>query len=128
MTKGRAVVKQKMSWKQFDECLGKLAAKIRKSGRNYKVIYGIPRGGLVTAVALSHRLGIPLALDLNGEYGKGELLMVDDIVDTGKTMTGINNRKYDVATLYIKPWRSYTPRFWVLETSKWIVFPWEKEG
>ena len=44
-------------------------------------VYGIPRGGLIVAVLVSHKLGIPLITSLRDMYGK-KFLVVDDIVDT----------------------------------------------
>ena len=46
-----------ITWEQFDYGCREIAEWARD--RNYDDIYGIPRGGLVVAVRLSHLLGIP---------------------------------------------------------------------
>ena len=56
-------------------------------------IYGLPRGGLIPAVMLSHQLGIPMA---KGDIGPNTLI-VDDICDSGETLDKFV-RKYQ--TLY----------------------------
>ena len=66
------------------------------------------------------------------------ILIVDDIFDTGKTMEyvldylknlGIINIK--IATIYYKPKNNKTniiPNFYLYETDKWVVFPHELMG
>ena len=44
-------------------------------------IYGIPRGGLCLAVALSHKLNIELLKE-----PRNNILIVDDIYDSGETL------------------------------------------
>jgi hypothetical protein len=70
-----------------------------------------------------------------------QLLLVDDVFDTGHTMAAIVNEirararrncpECRVATVYYKPARNETdikPDYFVLETDDWIVFPHELEG
>ena len=52
------------------------------SGEGFDGIYGIPAGGLVPAVYLHYRLKLPLML-----APTERTLVVDDIVDTGLTMS-----------------------------------------
>ena len=59
-----------ISWKEFDDALASMPKPICDS------FYPIPRGGMVLAVALSHRFGRPIA------YLPTKLsILVDDIVD-----------------------------------------------
>ena len=66
-----------------------------------------------------------------------EVLVVDDIFDSGSTLAklhGLLTRKADeirTATLYYKPGRNTTdmePDFFMKETEDWIVFPHELAG
>ena len=125
-TAPEAQVKERMSWDSYEKAVGELVKKIQNSGKKYDVIYGIPRGGLVLAVTLSHRLNVPITLELNEEHEDAKVLIVDDVVDTGRTAIEMNAKRFDTATLYYKPWRSYNPTYSVIETSHWIIFPWEK--
>jgi len=58
------VAKQYYTWAEFDKDIGKIIC--WAGGRNFKSVYGIPRGGLVVGVAISHRLGLPLKLKMEG--------------------------------------------------------------
>jgi len=48
----------KFSWEEFDAAADMIADEIKSKGllKKFTHIYGIPRGGLPLAVALSHRL------------------------------------------------------------------------
>ena len=80
------VAKQYYTWAEFDKDIGKI---IRwAGGRNFKSVYGIPRGGLVVEVAISHRLGLPLKLKM--EELDRDTLIVDDIADSGRTLENLD--------------------------------------
>ena len=98
-------------------------------------IYGLPRGGLIPAVMLSHQLGIPM---VKGDIGPNTLI-VDDICDSGETLDKFV-KKYQTlysfpfnlktAVLHYKPHTScFAPTFHSEEWNKdvWLVYPWEKE-
>jgi hypoxanthine phosphoribosyltransferase len=113
-----------MSWKMFDEAARKLADQIinLKEKGTVKSIFGIPRGGLVVAVRLSHMLDLPLIIDPTEI--QSHTLVVDDIADSGLTLEKFQNRL--IATLYYNEKSAVIPKFWVFKkTDKWIVFPWE---
>src|SRR3989344_5544025 len=108
-----------LDWSEFD----KLTEQIIKSGAKFDGIYGVPRGGLVLAVYLSHKLNIPLIL-----YPTLNTLVVDDISDEGKTLSSLKNRK--IATLFSTPWTKIKPDWYVKTKSDkntWIIFPWENQ-
>jgi hypoxanthine phosphoribosyltransferase len=121
-------VKQAIHITDYIEDIFTLAEKIKDSGKKYKYIYGIPRGGLMVAVYLSHELEIELITDLIEvvfeEYK--EILIVDDLTDTGRTLDDYLN--YDCAVLYKKPRSTVKPKFFVeeMEDDIWLVFPYEK--
>ncbi|MEY2749954.1 MAG: hypothetical protein RLZZ168_1970 [Cyanobacteriota bacterium] len=50
---------RRLSWQEFDRAVEQLAAHARQLPEPCG-IHGVPRGGLVLAVALSHRLELPL--------------------------------------------------------------------
>ena len=90
---------------------------------NFKNIYGIPRGGLIVAVMLSHILDIPVITD--EQNITEETLIVDDIADTGKTLSKYKDLK--IATIYYHKNSIIQPDFWRYIKSNWVVFPWETE-
>ena len=67
------------TWSEFDESVEHIANKCKIS--EFSGIYGVPRGGLCLAVALSHKLKI----ELISEPLKNSLI-VDDIYETGITL------------------------------------------
>lgn len=86
-------------------------------------VYGPPRGGLVFAVMLSHRLGVPLLM-----APTDGCLIVDDICDEGDTM--LHYRKAlnaKIATMFYVKGATVTPDMWMLEKRRgdWVIFPWE---
>ncbi|MBI4158206.1 MAG: hypothetical protein HY505_01100 [Candidatus Yanofskybacteria bacterium] len=114
------------TWKQFESDCDKLSAIIKKSGRKIDSLYGIPRGGLVLAVRLSHKLGLPLMMH-NSNVDK-KTLVVDDIADSGDTMIEfLGKKKYITATLFCNRSGKYSPTYFCREKVGWVVFPWEDE-
>ena len=111
-----------MSWEEFEIAIHVLANEIKKSGLHFSTIYGIPRGGLIIAVRLSHLLGIQLIVET---HIRDDTLIVDDIVDTGKSMV----RSAHTASLIYNPKSIYKPKFYAVEKldDRWIIFPWERK-
>lgn len=119
--------KEYYTWNQYQKDILILTNKVRKiTGRKFNNIYGIPRGGLVVAVSLSHALGIPLILSRDDI--SPNTLVVDDIVDSGKTLDALTRQlgfRLKVVTLYCHPRSTFAPDAYVREKKHWIVFPWE---
>ena len=67
-----------LTWQQFDTAV-EIIANQYKDRKPFDAVFGIPRGGLCLAVALSHRLEIPLAQEVTGP----NVLIVDDVYETG---------------------------------------------
>jgi len=108
-----------LSWQDFDRAVEQMARIC--GGLPISAICGIPRGGLVLAVALSHRLELPLL----SEPQPG-CLVVDDVYETGRTLAPY--RDLEGATLLV--WISKAEPLWwqvleVYSSAEWIVFPWE---
>ena len=108
-----------LSWAAFDQAVGHIAASC--AGDSHCGIHGIPRGGLVLAVALSHRLELPLL-----HTPQPGCLIVDDVYETGQTLAPYR----DLAGARLVVWVSKVePQWWhaveVTPSSEWLVFPWE---
>jgi len=107
----------------FDCGLSEILLWIKNNKRTYNGVYGIPRGGIALALYLSHGLNIPM---LAGGITENSLV-VDDIADSGNAIRPYLERsKCDVITLYRSKHCQLNPTFWVFDTDKWVVFPWEQ--
>tara|TARA_R110002012_G_scaffold175548_1_gene340406 strand:- start:123 stop:533 length:411 start_codon:yes stop_codon:yes gene_type:complete len=117
------------NWEDIEGRVSDLCQKLKHE--SFEAVYGVPRGGLIVAVLVSHKLGIPLITDLKNMYGK-KFLLVDDIVDTGVTLERykklkVCNNAVFVSLDYHKQ-SSVAPDYWISEKSdKWIVYPWEQK-
>ena len=114
------------SWIMFDRDIHKIARSIQRSDKP-KNIYGVPRGGLIPAVVLSHLLGRPLILER--EQISEDTMIVDDTCDSGATLARLAElTKGTVVSLCANEKRKIkVPRLLFARTTKgkWIVFPWE---
>ena len=110
------------TWREFDSSVDYIADQCKfweLSG-----IYGIPRGGLCLAVALSHKLNIPLI-----EKPLKNSLIVDDVYETGLTLSNFKNiegANFFVLVSKKKPiwWKTVNLTY----EKEWIVFPWENKN
>ena len=107
------------SWSEFDKSVEHIANKCKLL--EFSGIYGVPRGGLCLAVALSHKLKIKLI----SEPIKNSLI-VDDIYETGITL---NTFKDIEGAMFFVLFSKIKPTWWntvfITKKSEWIVFPWE---
>jgi len=119
--------KEYMSWQKFDNACVHLVRQINNSGYEFRAIHGVPRGGLVVAVRLSHLLNLPLRLFDPKGSNPHRILVVDDILDSGKTLLPFKKEGLKIAALYFKPGSEVEPDFYVhIKKEAWIVFPWER--
>ena len=117
------MIYKKISWNKFDKMIEKLSNQIIERKLTFDGIFGIPRGGLIPAVCLSHKLNLPILL-----YPTKKTLIVDDISDTGNTLLSFKNNF--IATLHTTNWTLSKPNCWVEKKknkNQWIVYPWEKK-
>ena len=124
-----------ITWTDVDRAVEEIARKIeglQKEGllKKYTGIYGIPRGGLIPAVMLSHRLNIPMCAIKEFIFSESlsNILVVDDIADSGKTLLPYD--KLDLATLFVRLHTTeVVPDYCGFEIThdKWLYFPWEQE-
>lgn len=113
-----------LSWEDIEDMVKVLAKNIEEAPVIVDSIYGIPRGGLIPATLLSHKLNIPMV-----EFPTENTLIVDDIVDSGLTLS--RYAKYPFACLVYKPLTSHLiPTFFALNyvADYWINFPWEEKN
>lgn len=96
----------------------------------FEYVTGPPRGGLIPAVYFSHAFGIPyIQLDQAVSKSVKNVLVVDDIVDTGETTEQLHNLPgWIVAAMYYKPQASFKPLYArEVYNDVWVVFPYETE-
>lgn len=124
--------KRFLDWQFIEDAIERLASNIQKSGFEYQAVSGLPRGGLVPAVMLSHRLGIPFFSKDDGSFDFDNILIVDDICDSGKTLEQFKRYKENVktVTIHYKLSACYEPDFWfwLANEDEWLVYPWENEN
>jgi uncharacterized protein len=141
------------TWNQIYELLLTLSQRIQSQHFLPHIIVGISRGGLIPARILVDLLETkefttfqiqfytnieqtlqkpilkrPTTTNLIGK----RVLLVDDIADSGQSLklALTHLRKQDVTetktvTLYLKPRSKIIPDFYGIQTSKWVVFPWD---
>ena len=137
----------KYPYNEYKKDLNSLVRQIQKKNVKYDLVLGVERGGLIPAVHLSHRLQIPLkTLSWSSQLKDGsmltwfilrnkKILLVDDIVDSGKTFLEIFGKYWDMDTavlIYnnineskIKP-DYYGRMINRIDTPEWFDFWWEK--
>ncbi len=142
-----------ISWQDFQLYVDKIVSDIKEAGKKYDVIVGVARGGLFLAGYLSYHLGIkevdivnvqtysdrkildPRVLDLPKKIEGERILLVDDILDSGKTFTmlaewmGQTNKHCDRAVLIDKGKSTIVAEYVgkKVDPNCWVVYPWEQE-
>ena len=114
------------------------------------LIISIARGGLVPGVYLSHMLGVrnkPVVWQTrDGKINEtinidsSEILIIDDINDTGVTFDGVVDDIMDHNDIKrgkiktVSLWTRHSSKFKVdfttnnIDNDEWVVFPWEQTG
>jgi xanthine phosphoribosyltransferase len=143
-----------VSWDQFHRDARALAWRLNGAGP-FEAMVAVTRGGLVPAAIVAREIGIrvidtlcvssyshtsqvgePTVLKgisdavarLGGGTGKG-LLVVEDLVDTGKTARIVRDLmpQAHIAAVYAKPMGKPMVDTFITEVSQdtWIFFPWD---
>ena len=107
------------TWQEFDKSVEYISNKCKNL--EFAGIYGVPRGGLCLAVALSHKLKVKLISEpINNS------LIVDDVYETGFTLNPL--RKVEGAMFFVL-FSKKEPTWWnavnISQKKEWIIFPWE---
>ena len=120
-----------LRWEDIEQAVKHLASFLKEE--DVKYVVGIPRGGLIPAVMISHQSGIPLTtldkLESLEGIPKEQVAIIDDISDSGITLTPFITQGYTVVTLchkYTCPVEVSTFKFQV-QDSDWVLFPWERK-
>ena len=109
------------TWKDFDKGVEYIANESKFM--NLSGVYGLPRGGLCLAVALSHKLNIRLI-----DKPLKNSLIVDDVFETGISLSNFKNIEgaiFFVLASKKKPvwWNAFI----LTNKEEWIIFPWENK-
>lgn len=116
-----------VSWENVEAFVS--AVQKKYSETNVDGVYGLPRGGLILAVMISHKLNIPLL-----QAPTKRSLIVDDICDSGESLLHYfknssseeNTDRPVICTMFYKDNDLVIPDLFIYEKEdKWIVFPWE---
>lgn len=143
-----------LSWDDLYHDILETCRKIVWSGYKPDCLIAVARGGWVIARIVSDFLGVGevasvgvkyyvdigktseeprLVQGLDGDLRDKNVLLVDDVADTGRTLNF--SKKYLVslgaaevrsAVPYRKPWSRFTPDYYHRIVDKWIVFPYEQ--
>ena len=107
------------TWCEFDKSVEHIYNRCKFI--DFSGIYGVPRGGLCLAVALSHKLKI----NLISKPIKNSLI-VDDVYETGITLNTFKNIE---GAMFFVLFSKIKPTWWntvnISRESEWIIFPWE---
>ncbi len=137
-----------VSWEQLHRDCRALSWKLLDLDQTWDGIIAITRGGMIPAGIIARELGIrlvdtisvrtyshqqinePLILnDVTATIDGSNFLLIDDLVDTGKTAKFVRERlpKAHFATVYAKPEGHPLVDTYVTEVSQdtWIYFPWD---
>ena len=143
------------TWERIYEFLLNLAHKIRKAKFKPDIIVGVSRGGWPPARIMSDLLELPEMANVKAEFYLGpartkgdpvltqpvsmpvrgkRVLVVDDVADTGKSLSLVKTHlreegamEVKIATIYYKPWSIVVPDWFERRTRRWIIFPWERK-
>ncbi|OIO20824.1 hypothetical protein COV61_01620 [Candidatus Micrarchaeota archaeon CG11_big_fil_rev_8_21_14_0_20_47_5] len=107
-----------IGWREFETLVRRLARKVPKE--KVKSIYAVPRGGYPAACLMAHLLNLPIV-----QKPEGDSLVVDDIEDSGRTLSEYSGMKA-VPISKIKNTKTLCAA--IVPVSEWIVFPWEAGG
>ena len=122
-------MKEFVSWELIDDCVTDIAFHLKDTGKDFVGVFGVPRGGSLLAVMLSHKLDIPYITEF-WRVGDGDIVVIDDIADTGKTLQWYKKqpetKDAHYVTIHEHKQSIVKPDYSVIEkVDKWIVYPWE---
>ena len=118
-----------VSWKAVEDFVATVDKIVRNQYPAVTGVYGLPRGGLVLAVMLSHKLSIPMLMSPTPGC-----LIVDDICDSGESLihyvknsSSPNKPKYVTVTMFHKDNAlGVVPNiYWKKKGEDWVIYAWE---
>lgn len=140
-----------ITWPEYHLLAQKLAAAIMNHSGNFDEIVAVSRGGMTLGHMLSDLLQLPVStfaiqsykdietrgvVTVTQEIGKPiagkRVLLVDDVSDSGKTFNRAleylkTYKPKDITSvaIFMKPTSIFRPDYFVKQTDKWIIFPYE---
>lgn len=151
--------KEEISWEYYFELVQRLMEIISTQAQEkFDLVVGISRGGLIPAVLMSQSWNIPLDIIVTSSYNKenqqtqlkigkpsylcfpdinkdSEILIVDDLVDSGKTMQAVVDlykekgfKNIETSVLIYKRNSKFDPDHFAagVDENTWIKFPYEE--
>lgn len=140
-----------INWDTVNQAVNKISDTFKD--KHIDCIIALMRGGLVLGTMVSHRLNIPMrciGLSSYNEDNKQEkiivyqkvkldknfkiVLVIDDIIDSGKTIKYIKNKiekkhtktKFYYTTMYATDKHKDNVDYYCYDKNdKWLMFPWE---
>lgn len=153
------IKKLKLSYSEFKNAIRQVSDKIKQDKYVPDVILSIARGGLIVGTQLSYNLGIKTIGSINMEFYSGinkrlekpiivppkidleqfrdkNVLIADDVLDTGSTMIELINlilpivKSYKTMVIFKKNQSIINANYtWKeVSTDVWIDFPWEDDS
>ena len=134
LSNAQPIKDQRKRFISFDEIIflcDNLYYELKKVDKVFNSIYGLPRGGMVPAVMLSHRLNLPI-VENNG-INPGTII-IDDIVDSGKELSECKRwfyNRFGESPYFISIFKreGCDPEPYLfgeeIKNDDWLVFPWE---
>jgi hypoxanthine phosphoribosyltransferase len=142
-----------LTWEDVYNLTLRLSERVVESGFKPDVVVGIARGGWIPARVLSDVLYADSLQNIRIEYysdvgkkgrepkitqpitgsleGKS-ILLVDEVADTGDSLyyaiehvEALGAGDVKTAVLHWKPWSRVKPDFYMVQTERWTVYPWE---
>ena len=124
-----------LSWRYVESLCRKIALEIVEDGFNPDKIVALVKGGIFVGSLLSGHLGVSkiACLDIREEEKKvkgSRLLLVDDFINTGKTMKGalklVEGEEVRTASLLMLEKSEFIPDYLgdYLTDHYWVIFPW----
>ena len=111
---------KKITHEEYRKDIETVVEKIKKTCKLYSGVYGIPRGGTYPASIIARMLNVEQVYD--PEQIKPSTLIVDDLVDSGKTISAYPNN--DKAVVYVKEGKADLCTFFGKNIGKeWVIFP-----
>ncbi len=138
----------------YETFLGDLHTLVSLIPEKFDTIIAVARGGMTMAHMLAeywnvrkvflinaigyentHKLGKPKISNIPDLYGCNDILVVDDIADTGDTMMAVMqklkkvypDKNFKTATIFFRPEARFQPDYRLKKTKEWIDFFWNEE-
>ena len=145
----------KLSWKNVEDHCKCIADKINESKYKPDMLISLGRGGMVPTRIISDLISVksvyifgirlyrgvnirnsrPTIENFNVSVEKKNILLIDDIIDSGMSVDAVLTKLYEskpasvkTATLLCKKQVVRRPSYYSAECENddWIIFPWEK--